>query len=233
MEIRRASARGHADHGWLDSHHTFSFAGYYDPGFMGFGPLRVINEDRVAPGRGFGSHSHRNMEIVSYVVAGGLEHRDTLGTGSVIRPGEVQVMSAGRGIAHSEMNASADEPVHFLQIWLLPAEGGGEPGYQQKAFPTDQTGIRLVVSPDGRDGSLRIKQDTDLYRVLLDEGTSRDHALRRDRAWVQVVRGELDVNGALLQPGDGLAVVDAGALTLKAHSDVEALLFDLGAPHDR
>ena len=226
MEIRRADQRGHADHGWLDSHHSFSFASYHDPRYMGFGHLRVINEDRVAPDGGFGTHPHRDMEIVSYVVSGELGHKDTLGTGSVIRPGEVQLMSAGKGIAHSEMNPSSLEPVHFLQIWILPARAGTAPRYEQRAFPV-QDGITVVASPDGRDGSLTIGQDMELYRVLLAPGTRVEQPLRRKRAWVQVVRGELEVEGALLRAGDGLAVQDAGRLRLQANQQVEALLFDL------
>lgn len=227
MQIRRATDRGGADHGWLHTQHTFSFAHYYDPAFMGFGPLRVINEDRVAPGRGFGSHSHRNMEIVSYVVAGGLEHRDTLGTGSVIRPGDVQRMSAGSGITHSEMNASATDPVRFLQIWILPAEGNTKPSYAQAHFPREE-GVRLVVSPDGRDGSLTMGQDADLWRALLPANGEASLAVTRRRAWVQVVEGSVAVNDALLFAGDGLAVTDADTLRLVAgDSGVEALLFDL------
>ncbi|MCA9568629.1 MAG: pirin family protein [Myxococcales bacterium] len=225
--IHPASARGHADHGWLDSHHTFSFAGYHDRRFMGFGHLRVINEDRVAPGGGFPLHPHANMEIVSYVVEGALAHEDTLGTGSVIRPGDVQLMSAGRGIAHSEMNASREEGVHFLQIWVLPAQGATAPRYDQHHFGHDP-GVRLVVSPDGRDGSLTIGQDMDLHRALLPAGTDHTLPLRRNRAWVQVVRGTLDVDGARLFPGDGAAITEARALHLTARDDdVEALVFDL------
>lgn len=226
IEIRRSTDRGHADHGWLDSRHTFSFGGYLDPRFMGFSHLRVINQDVVAPGGGFPTHPHRNMEIVSYVVDGALEHRDTLGTGSVIRPGEVQLMSAGRGIAHSEMNHSRSEPVQFLQIWVLPREGGTDPRYEQRDFGLDD-GVRLVVSPDGRDGSLTIGQDTDLHRARLPQGTSHDVDLRHTRAWVQVVRGELDVNGARLFAGDGAALSDTTRLSLVARDDVEALIFDL------
>jgi hypothetical protein len=227
--IRRSNERGGADHGWLNTKHTFSFAGYHDPRFMGFGPLRVINQDVVEPGRGFGTHPHRNMEIISYVVDGALEHRDTIGTGSVIKPGEVQLMSAGSGIAHSEMNHSASEAVQFLQIWILPAQGGTKPRYEQKDFglaPDD--GLRLVVSEDGRDGSLTVGQDMDLYRLLLEEGTTASHPVARKRVWIQVVRGTLEVNSVLLQPGDGLAMVDATELTLKAsEGNVEALVFDL------
>ena len=227
MTIRRSSERGHADHGWLDSRHTFSFAGYYDPRFMGFGPLRVINQDRVAPGRGFGQHPHRDMEIISYVVDGQLGHRDSMGNGSTITPGEVQIMSAGAGVVHSEMNASSAEPVHFLQIWIQPAELRTAPRYGQRRFPRDEDGLRLVVSGDGRDGSLRIQQDADLYRLLLTDGASLSHTPRHRRVWVQVIRGEMEVSGALLQPGDGLSVRDADALRLTASGEVEALVFDL------
>jgi len=230
MAIRRSGERGGADHGWLNTKHTFSFAGYYDPDFMGFGPLRVINQDRVEPGRGFGTHGHRNMEIISYVVDGALEHRDSMGTGSVIRPGEVQLMSAGTGVTHSEMNHSASEPVHFLQIWILPRESQTTPRYEQRAFdgPVDE-GLRLVVSADGRDGSLTIGQDVDLYRVRLRPAGRAIHRVQRRRSWVQVVRGSLQVDGALLHEGDGLAIEGAEALTLTADGDgaVEALLFDL------
>jgi redox-sensitive bicupin YhaK (pirin superfamily) len=229
MHIRRAADRGQGDHGWLQSQHSFSFAGYYDPQYMGFGHLRVINQDVVAPGRGFGTHPHRDMEIISYVVDGALEHKDTIGTGSVIRPGEVQLMSAGRGIAHSEYNHSGDDTVQFLQIWILPRESGGDPGYQQRAFPKEEGGaLRRVVSPDGADGTLSIKQDMDLYRLLLAEGEATTHRPARDRVWVQVVHGTLDVAGARLFPGDGLAIVEAKDLAMTAHEgDVEALVFDL------
>lgn len=229
MAIRRAGERGHADHGWLDTHHTFSFAGYRDPRFMGFSHLRVINEDRVAPGRGFGAHPHRNMEIISFVVEGALEHRDTLGTGSVIRRGEVQIMSAGSGIAHSEYNASATEPVHFLQIWVLPDKGNTKPSYGQQTYDLDARGAALLVSPDGRDGSLVIGQDMDLWRVALNAEQTQDLALRRDRAWVQVISGEVEANGVLLRAGDGLALAERGErpVVLKARSEAEALVFDL------
>ncbi|MFT5459884.1 MAG: redox-sensitive bicupin YhaK (pirin superfamily) [Myxococcota bacterium] len=227
MQIHRASQRGHANHGWLDSHHTFSFAGYYDPKMMGFGHLRVINQDTVAAGRGFGRHPHRNMEIISYVLDGALAHEDTTGSGGVLRHGDVQTMSAGRGVAHSEMNASETDPVHFLQIWLLPRQGNTEPEYAQQFFDLDERGLRLVVSPDGRDGSLQIGQDTDLYRVLMDANDKLAHDVKRQRAWIQIVRGELLVEGVLLQPGDGLAIDGADALRMTAQSDVEALLFDL------
>jgi redox-sensitive bicupin YhaK (pirin superfamily) len=224
--VRRSDARGHARHGWLDSRHTFSFADYHDPAHMGFSDLRVINEDRVAPGRGFGTHPHRDMEIVSYVVSGELGHRDTLGTGSVIRPGEVQRMSAGSGIAHSEMNPSPDAQVHFLQIWLLPARRGAPPSYAQADFGRDP-GMRLVCSPDGRDGSLSLGQDVDLWRVLWPAGQSAAWSPRRPRAWVQVVRGPLAVGDVVLEPGDGAAITGEAALELRAVGEVEALIFDL------
>lgn len=229
MAIRRSADRGGADHGWLKTRHTFSFAGYYDPGFMGFGPLRVINQDRVEAGRGFGTHGHRNMEIISYVVSGALEHRDSMGTGSVIRPGEVQLMSAGTGVTHSEMNHSAEEEVQFLQIWILPEQGGTRPRYEQKAFATaPDDGVRLVVSPDGRDGSLTVGQNVDLYRVLLAPGQRASQALTRRRAWIQVVCGPLQANDVLLNDGDGLAIESPGDVDLIAgDSEVEALLFDL------
>jgi redox-sensitive bicupin YhaK (pirin superfamily) len=227
MQIRPAAQRGGADHGWLKTQHTFSFAGYYDPSFMGFGPLRVINEDRVAPGRGFGSHGHRNMEIVSYVLDGALEHRDTLGNGSVLRPGDVQRMSAGRGVTHSEQNASSEHPVHFLQIWVLPREGGGDPGYEQRHFEPAE-GLLRVVSPDGADASLQIGQDVDIFRLQLPDGGVAEHAVARRRVWVQVVDGSLDVHGAQLSAGDGLAVEQAEQLRLVAgDSGAHALLFDL------
>jgi quercetin 2,3-dioxygenase len=226
MEIRRSNQRGHAEHGWLDSRHTFSFADYHDPRHMGFGHLRVINQDRVDPGQGFGTHSHRNMEIVSYVLEGSLAHRDTLGTGAVIRPGEIQLMSAGRGIAHSEMNGSKTDPVRFLQIWVLPREGNTEPGYQQREIP-DRDGLVLLVSPDGRDGSLTIRQDTDLWRLRVAAGQTVPFAPKRSRVWIQVVRGQLEVAGVMLNDGDGLSITDARDLVAVAHSDLEALIFDL------
>lgn len=226
ITLRPANQRGHADFGWLDSRHSFSFGGYYDTKHMGFGHLRVINEDRVSGGAGFGSHGHRNMEIVSYVVSGALGHDDSTGRSGVIRPGEVQVMSAGRGIQHSEMNGSPEEPVHFLQIWLLPARAGTEPGYDQKDFGRAE-GLVLLVSPDARDGSLPIGQDVDVWRALLGSGASTQLTLRHTRAWAQVVRGEVDVNGARLRTGDGAALAEIGALHVVAHADAEVLLFDL------
>jgi redox-sensitive bicupin YhaK (pirin superfamily) len=225
--VRRSIDRGHANHGWLDTHHTFSFAGYHDPRFMGFGHLRVINQDTVDAGRGFAQHAHRDMEIISYVVDGALEHTDTLGTGSVIKPGDVQLMSAGRGIAHSEYNHSRAEGVQFLQIWVLPAQRGTAPRYDQKAFALTERGLQLVVSPDGRDGSLTIGQDLDLYRLLLDDGATAHLKPRRGNVWVQVIRGPLEVAGEVLQPGDGMAVTEAEALTFRAQAATEALIFDL------
>ncbi|MEN9708308.1 MAG: hypothetical protein RIQ68_716 [Pseudomonadota bacterium] len=230
-QIRRANERGHANHGWLDSFHTFSFADYYDPAQMGFSALRVINEDRVSAGQGFGTHGHRDMEIISYVVEGALEHKDSIGTGSVINAGDVQVMSAGSGIRHSEFNPSASAPVHFLQIWVLPNATNHTPRYDQKTFtPDDKRGrARLVVSGDGRDGSLMIHQDADIYAGLLDDGASLKHELRPDRrGWIQLVRGALDVNGAKLSSGDGLALENERLLTLTASgANTEFLIFDL------
>jgi hypothetical protein len=228
--VRPAGERGKADFGWLDSRHSFSFGQYYDPHHMGFGALRVINEDRVAPGAGFDTHPHRDMEIVSYVLEGALEHRDSLGTGSVIRPGDLQRMSAGTGIAHSEFNHSPTEPVHFLQIWIVPERQGLPPGYEQKTFPVEdrQGRMRLVASRDGRDGSLVVHQDLDLYSSVLDADGTATLPLRPGRAaWVQVVRGEVAVNDTALEAGDGAAVLDETALTLASRSASEVLVFDL------
>jgi redox-sensitive bicupin YhaK (pirin superfamily) len=230
ITLRRASERGHADHGWLDTWHTFSFSDYYDPRFMGFSALRVINEDFVAPGRGFPPHPHRDMEILTYVLEGALEHRDSLGTGSVIRPGEVQRMSAGTGVRHSEANASATERVHLLQIWIEPAVKGVTPSYEQKAFPDEDTHgrLRLVASPDGADGSVTIHQDARVYATVLDAGQQVAHTLAPGRrAWVHVARGTLSLNGHTLAAGDGAAVSGDSALTLVGEKDAGALLFDL------
>ena len=220
MIVRRPSdARGLADHGWLKSRHTFSFADYYDPEHMGFRGLRVINEDRVEPGRGFGAHQHRDMEILSYVLEGELGHRDSMGTGSVIRPGDVQRMSAGTGVTHSEMNPSPVNPVHFFQIWLLPAARGIAPGYEQKTFPDSekQGRLRLVAASDGRDGAITIHADANLYAGLLAAGQSARLDLPAGRhGWVQVARGEVTVNGEALGPGDGAAVSDERAIDLTA-----------------
>ena len=228
--VRRAAERGHGDHGWLDTWHTFSFADYYDPRFTGFRVLRVINEDTVAPGRGFPTHGHRDMEIISYVLEGGLEHRDSLGTGSVIRPGDVQRMSAGTGVRHSEFNASPTEPVHFLQIWIEPARAGIAPGYEQKAFAdADKQGrLRLVASPDGADGSVTIHQDARVFATRLGPGETIEHKLAPGRhAWVQAVRGSLEVGGQRLTHGDGAAITGESAVTLTGRENSEAILFDL------
>jgi redox-sensitive bicupin YhaK (pirin superfamily) len=230
LTIRRAQERGHADHGWLDSHHTFSFAEYHDPAHMGFRGLRVINEDRVAPGRGFGTHPHRDMEIISYVLDGGLEHRDSLGTGSVIRSGEVQRMSAGTGVRHSEFNTSKTDPVHFLQIWIVPAQKNIAPSYEQRAFDAEQrhNQLRLVVEPEGRDGALKIHADARLFASLLDAGASLEYDVPQGRhAWVQVARGTVEVAGTVLRAGDGASTSDAGPLTITASEDAELLVFDL------
>ena len=230
IALRRAGERGHADHGWLDTWHTFSFADYYDRRFMGFHTLRVINEDFVAPGRGFPTHGHRDMEIITYVLQGALQHRDSLGTGSVIRPGDVQRMSAGTGVRHSEANPSADEPLHLLQIWIEPARPGLEPGYEQKTFSDeDKRGrLRLVVSPDGADGSVTIHQDARVYATVLDTDQQVIHPVAPGRsAWVHVARGALTLNGQRLGAGDGAAVSGESSLTLVGEKDAEALLFDL------
>jgi redox-sensitive bicupin YhaK (pirin superfamily) len=234
LTLRRAEDRGHADHGWLDTWHTFSFADYRDERFMGFSDLRVVNEDRVRPGQGFGTHAHRDMEILSYVLEGELAHRDSMGNGSVIRPGEVQRMSAGTGVTHSEMNASRDRPVHFLQIWILPAERGLPPGYEQRAFPeAERRGrLRVLASADGRDGSVTIRQDAAMLGAILAPGERVRHALAPGRvAWVQVARGEVAVNGERLRAGDGLAAVDEAGLEIVGGggADADVLVFDLAA----
>ena len=226
IQIRKAKDRGHANHGWLDSWHSFSFADYHDPQHMGFSALRVINEDRVTPGEGFPTHPHRDMEIITYVLEGALEHKDSLGTGSVIRPGEVQRMSAGTGIRHSEYNHSQSEPVHFLQIWILPNVQGVKPGYEQKRIELDG-GLRLLASPDGRDGSVTIHQDARVYAARLN-GAAANHALAPGRrAWLQVARGTASLNGTTLHAGDGAAVEGESALRLAADGSAEVLLFDL------
>ena len=230
FELRRGGERGYADHGWLKSFHTFSFAGYYDPRHMGFGALRVINEDRVAPGQGFGTHPHRDMEIISYVLDGALEHRDSMGNGSVIRPGDVQRMSAGTGVFHSEYNPSASDPVHFLQIWIEPAERGIQPGYEQKHFAPDQKRgrLRLLASRDGRDGSVQIHQDALLYAALIDGDEMIEHELAPARhAYIHVARGRVTVNGEQLAAGDALKLSGDRRIVLKSGEDAEVLLFDL------
>ena len=230
MLVRRAKERGHANHGWLDTWHTFSFADYHDPRFLGFRVLRVINEDTVAPGRGFPTHGHRDMEIISYVLEGALQHRDSLGTGSVIRPGDVQRMSAGTGVRHSEFNASATDPVRFLQVWVEPAVNGIAPGYEQKTFPdTEKLGrLRLIASPDGADGSVTIHQDVRLYASRL---AARAEVVQRLAAgrhgWVQVARGAATVAGHRLAHGDGVAISEAREVPIAADADAELLLFDL------
>jgi quercetin 2,3-dioxygenase len=228
--LRPAKERGHANHGWLDTWHTFSFSDYYDPRFMGFRSLRVINEDFVAPGRGFPTHGHRDMEIITYVLEGALQHRDSLGTGSIIRPGEVQRMSAGTGVRHSEANPSATDPLHLLQIWIEPAREGIEPGYEQKAFgDADKRGrLRLVASPDGAEGSVTIHQDTRVYATLLDDEQQVVHRLVPGRhAWVHVARGALTLNGERLAAGDGAGISAESTVTLVGEQNAEALLFDL------
>lgn len=235
LRVRKAAERGHADHGWLDSHHTFSFADYYDPAHMGFRALRVINDDTVAPGRGFGAHPHRDMEIISYVLDGALAHRDSMGTGSVIEPGDVQRMSAGTGVVHSELNASKTDAVHFLQIWLVPTRRGQPPGYEQKRFGEDEKRgrLRLVASPDGADGSITIHTDARLYAGLLAAGDRAELPLAAGRhAWVHVARGRVRANGLELGAGDGLAISDEPKVELAGIAGGadrgEVLVFDLG-----
>lgn len=231
LQIRRGGERGLAEHGWLESRHTFSFADYYDPRFMGFGPLRVINEDRVQPDQGFGTHGHRDMEILSYVLSGALEHRDNIGNGSIIRPGDVQRMSAGTGVLHSEFNPSADELVHFLQIWIIPDTRNLPPSYEQKTFPeaAKRGRLALVGSRDGRDGSVTIHQDVALYAALLRDGERLGHELAPGRrAWLQVARGAAALNGVRLEAGDGAALVDEARLEIEGKAqDTELLLFDM------
>jgi redox-sensitive bicupin YhaK (pirin superfamily) len=230
QRLRRASERGHADHGWLDSFHTFSFADYHDPSHMGFRALRVINDDTVAPGRGFGAHPHRDMEIISYVLDGALAHRDSTGTGAVIRPGDVQRMTAGTGVVHSEHNASRTEPVHFLQIWLIPSQPGLRPGYEQRTFPAEEKAgrLRLVASPDGRDGSITIHTDASLHAGVLGAGQTAELPLAAGRhAWVHVARGKARVNGHDLGAGDGLALSDEARVQIEGLDAGEVLVFDL------
>jgi quercetin 2,3-dioxygenase len=229
--IRRAADRGHADHGWLDSYHTFSFADYHDPSQMGFRNLRVINEDRVQPGKGFGTHGHRDMEIVSYVLEGALAHKDSMGTGSTIVPGDVQRMSAGTGVTHSEFNASRDEPVHFLQIWILPDRAGHAPGYEQKRFDADRKRgqLCLVASPDGAHDSVTLHADVRLYATLLDAGSSVSHTVRPGRhAWIQVAKGAVDAAGVALEAGDGASTSDTGEIVVRGgQGGGQVLVFDL------
>jgi hypothetical protein len=227
--LRRGVERGHFDHGWLDTRHTFSFADYHDPAHMGFRSLRVINEDRVAPQRGFGAHSHRDMEILTWVISGAVEHRDSLGNRGMVRPGEVQRMTAGTGVTHSEMNPLSEE-LHLLQIWILPERRGLAPGYEQRAFADDDRRGRLlrIASRDGDGGTVQIHQDASLYTTLLDAGEGVSHALAPGRhAWLQLIRGEVDVAGERVRAGDGLAVSDEARLAIVAQAPTEALLFDL------
>jgi quercetin 2,3-dioxygenase len=228
--IRFSQDRGHADLGWLNSRHTFSFGDYHDPRFMGFGALRVINEDRVAPGAGFGTHSHRDMEILSWVLDGALEHKDSLGTGALIRPGELQRMSAGTGVTHSEFNGSKSEPVHFLQIWLLPERRGLAPEYEQRAFaPADlQDRWRLIAARDGRDGAVKVHQDADLYAARLSEGAELVHAPAAGRrVWLQVARGSVEVDGQVLTAGDAMSWIGQAKIAVRAREPGEVLLFDM------
>jgi hypothetical protein len=230
ISLRTAAQRGHVNHGWLDSFHSFSFADYYDPEHMGYGALRVINEDRVQPGMGFGTHGHRDMEIITYPLEGRLEHKDNMGNGSVIVPGDVQRMSAGTGILHSEYNPSRDEPVHFLQIWIEPNVRGIAPSYEQRHIaPEEKRGrLRLIASPDGRVGSVRIHQDAALFASVMDGADEITHALARGRrAYVHVARGRVRVNGEALQEGDALKISDEARVELTGASRAEVLLFDL------
>src|SRR5436190_1688252 len=230
ITIRRSKERGHFDHGWLNTYHTFSFDQYYDPRYMGFRNLRVINEDFVAAGRGFPTHGHRDMEIITYILEGALKHEDSMGNGSVIRPGDVQRMTAGTGVKHSEKNASATERVHLLQIWILPHTVDLEPGYEQKAFTeAERRGqLRLIASEDGSDGSVQLHQDVSLFASTLADGQAVEHTMDQSRyAWIQVARGSISVNDEQAEQGDGLVVVGESDLKIKARENAEILLFDL------
>lgn len=230
ITLRPGNERGHANHGWLDSYHTFSFANYYDPKHMGFRDLRVINEDWVQPSRGFGTHSHRDMEIITYILEGALEHKDSLGTGAVITPGEAQRMSAGTGISHSEFNHSQTDLVHLLQIWIIPARQGLQPSYEQHDFPLEEKRgkLRLIAAKDGRDGAVTIGQDVDLFVTILVPGEKVIHQLMPNRhAWVQVARGAVTLNGIPLKAGDGAAVSQEEKLEISSEDTSEVLLFDL------
>ncbi|WP_028207715.1 pirin family protein [Paraburkholderia nodosa] len=230
LTIRRADERGHANHGWLDSYHSFSFADYFDEAHMHYGALRVLNDDRIAGGQGFGAHSHRDMEIVTYVLSGALAHRDSMGNGSTIRPGDVQRMSAGTGVMHSEFNGSKEEEAHLLQIWLLPRERGGAPGYEEKRFDdADKRGrLRLVASPDGRDGSVTVQSDASIYAALVDGEERVEYAVPAGRrVYLHVARGALDVNGQRLEAGDAAMIEAEAGVTLARGTAAEVLLFDL------
>lgn len=232
MTIRRSDDRGHADYGWLNANYTFSFGQYRDRAFMGFGPLRVLNQDRVAPGKGFDTHGHDNMEIVTYILDGVLEHRDSMGNGSQMRPGEVQLMSAGTGVTHSEFNASDNDPLHLLQMWIIPEARDTEPRYEQREFAeSERRGVlRLVVSPDGVDGSLTIGQDAKLFASILGDDDEVSYAIEPNRAaWLHTARGRLQVNGEELGPGDGAAITDETPITLRGVEDAEIVLWDLPA----
>jgi len=230
IKVRRSNERGHADHGWLNSHHTFSFADYYDPAHMGFRSLRVINDDRVSPAQGFGTHPHRDMEIFSYVLEGALQHKDSMGNGSVLKPGQIQLMSAGTGVTHSEFNPSPGESLHFLQIWIQPRENCLAPSYTEWRPTAEQANAQkvLVISPDGRAGSATIHQDADIYRIRLKPGETVTHELKQGRgAWVHIAEGALSLNGIELATGDGASTEQLGALTFTAIQPTEALLFEL------
>jgi quercetin 2,3-dioxygenase len=231
ITLRRAQDRGHANHGWLDTHHTFSFAGYHDEGHMGFRSLRVINDDTVAPGEGFGTHGHRDMEIISYVLEGALSHQDSMGTKATLRPGDIQVMSAGTGVRHSEFNGDSNQKVHFLQMWIEPDKTGSKPRYADRTIPDGEklNRLRLLASADGRDGSLPIHQDASVYATIVEPGNALKLELKPGRAaWVHVARGSLEVNGQSLQAGDGVALTDEKAVELEATTARgEAILFDL------
>ena len=230
ITIRRSNERGHFDHGWLNTYHTFSFDQYNDPRYMGFRNLRVINEDFVAAGRGFPKHGHRDMEIITYILEGALKHEDSMGNGSVIRPGDVQRMTAGTGVRHSEQNASDSERVHLLQIWILPHTVGLEPGYEQKAFTEDERRgqLRLIASEDGREGTVQVHQDVSLFASILPVGGEVEHAMDQQRyAWLQVARGAVDINGERADQGDGAVAIGESSLRIRAAEDAEVLLFDL------
>ena len=232
ITLRKSAERGHADHGWLESRHSFSFAGYHDPAHMGFGPLRVINEDRIKPGSGFGAHGHRDMEIISYVLEGELAHKDSLGNGSVIRPGDVQRMSAGSGVTHSEFNHAPADTTHFLQIWIQPAVTGIAPGYEEKHFAADTKRGRLclVASPDGADGSVKLRQDARLYAGLFNGDESAGLALDTARlAYAHVAQGEVEINGIALRAGDALKLTGESSLSIRQGREAEVLVFDLPA----
>jgi redox-sensitive bicupin YhaK (pirin superfamily) len=231
IELRKSSERGHQDHGWLNSYHTFSFADYYDPKHMGFRALRVINEDYVAAGEGFPTHPHRDMEIITYVLSGELAHKDSMGTGSVILPGDVQKMSAGSGVRHSEFNHSKTESVHLLQIWIMPDKDGIKPSYEQKNFPRAEklNRLKLVASPDSREGSVSIQQDAELYVSILEKGKSLSYELSKGRfAWIQIARGEIEMNGKILAQGDAAGISDETKIAISSRDEAEFLLFNLG-----